>query len=259
MRITAIVNSKGGTGKTTTAVNLATAAALAGHQVLLVDLDKQGSATQWLNHSPDNDGLMTVLAEGRSLDPLVVPTAITGLELVPASITLAQTERMTAEPGHQFLLRESLSKTTPRSWVFLDAPGDLGPLTIVALTAATDVLVPVPAGALELDEVPKVRATIEKVRNRLNPELRMAGVLLTQVRIYGKHTSVLGREIGEELRKDFPADDVLDTVIRDDNRFREAPAWRQPMAIFDPDGKGDRDYRAVLDELLSREVASASA
>ncbi len=73
------------------------------------------------------------------------------------------------------------------------------------------------------------RATIEKVRSRLNPELRMAGVLLTQVRIYGKHTSVLGREIGEELRKDFPTGDVLDAVIRDDNRFREAPAWRRSL------------------------------
>ena len=259
MRVTAIVNSKGGTGKTTTAVNLATSAALAGHRVLLVDLDKQGSATQWLNHSPDNDDLVVALGEAQSLDPLVVQTAVEGLELVPASITLAETERLTREPGHQFLLRESLGRTTPRDWVFLDAPGDLGALTIMALTAATDVLVPVPAGALELDEVPKVRATIDKVRGRLNPELRMAGVLLTQVRVYGRHTSVLGREIGEELRKDFPTGDVLDTVVRDDNRFREAPAWRQPMAIFDPDGKGDRDYKAVLDELRSREVAGASA
>ncbi len=260
MRVTAIVNSKGGTGKTTTAVNLATSAALVGHRVLLVDLDKQGSATQWLNHSPDNDDLVVALAGALSLDSLAVPTAVGGLELVPASVTLTETERLTREPGHQFLLKESLSHTKSRDWVFLDAPGDLGPLTIMALTAATDVLVPVPAGALELDEVPKVRATIEKVRGRLNPDLRMAGVLLTQVRIYGRHTSVLGREIGEELRKDFPGGDVLDAVIRDDNRFREAPAWRKPMALFDPDGKGDRDYRTVLDELRSREVvANASA
>ncbi len=259
MRITAIVNSKGGTGKTTTAVNLATSAALAGHRVLLVDLDKQGSATQWLDHSPDNDDLMAALVDGQSLNPLAVATSVDGLELVPASITLAQTERLTVEPGHQFLLRDCLGKTMPRDWVFLDAPGDLGALTIMALTTATDVLVPVPAGAMELDEVPKVRATIEKVRSRLNPELRVAGVLLTQVRVYGRHTSVLCREVGEELRKDFPSGDVLDSVIRDAYRFREAPAWRKPMALFDPDGKGDQDYRAVLDELMTREVANASA
>jgi chromosome partitioning protein len=259
LRITAIVNSKGGTGKTTTAVNLATSAALAGQRVLLVDLDKQGSATQWLDHSPDNDDLMTALIDGVSLDPLVVATPVEGLDLVPASITLAQTERLTAEPGHQFSLRDCLAKTTPRDWVFLDAPGDLGPLTITALATATDVLVPVPAGALELDEVPKVRATIEKVRDRLNPGLRIAGVLLTQVRIYGRHASVLSREVDAELRVDFSEGDVLDAVIRDDNRFREAPAWRKPMALFDPDGKGDRDYQAVLAELISREAANVPA
>lgn len=257
MRVTAIVNSKGGTGKTTTAVNLAASAALAGQRVLLVDIDKQGSATQWLDHSPDNDGLVSVLSGSESLDSLVVSTAVPGLELVPASIMLADTERLTREPGHQYLLKECLAKTIERDWVFLDAPGDLGHLTIMALTAATEVLVPVPAGALELDEIPKVRATIDKVTSRLNPELRMAGVLLTQVRIYGKHTSVLGREIGEELRRDFPTGDVLDTVIRDDGRFREAPAWRKPMALFDPGGKGDLDYRAVLEELRVREDARA--
>src|SRR3712207_103768 len=122
VRITAIVNSKGGTGKTTTAVNLATSAALAGQRVLLVDLDKQGSATQWLDHSPDNDDLMTALIDGSSLDPFVVSTPVDGLELVPASITLAQTERLTVEPGHQYSLRDCLAKTTPRDWVFLDAP-----------------------------------------------------------------------------------------------------------------------------------------
>ncbi len=259
LRITAIVNSKGGTGKTTTAVNLATSAALSGQRVLLIDLDKQGSATQWLDHSPDNDDLMTALVGGASLDPLVVSTPVEGLELVPASITLAQTERLTVEPGHQFLLRDCLSKTTPRDWIFLDAPGDLGPLTITALATATDVLVPVPAGALELDEVPKVRATIEKVRDRLNPGLRIAGVLLTQVRIYGRHASVLSREVDAELRVDFSTGDVLDAVIRDDNRFRQAPAWRKPMALFDPDGKGDRDYQAVLAELISREAANVPA
>lgn len=205
MRITAIVNSKGGTGKTTTAVNLATSAALGGHRVLLIDLDKQGSATQWLDHSPDNDDLMTALIEGGSLDPLVVPTSVEGLGLVPASITLAQTERLTAEPGHQFLLRDCLAKTTPRDWVFLDAPGDLGALTIMALATATDVLVPVPAGAMELDEVPKVRATIDKVRGRLNPDLQMAGVLLTQVRVYGRHTSVLAGRLARSCVRTSPA------------------------------------------------------
>jgi chromosome partitioning protein len=255
MRITAIVNPKGGTGKTTTAVSLAAAAALDGEKVLLVDMDKQGSATQWLDHSPNNDDLADVLLGKRAVQSIVVNTAVEGLSLVPASVTLATTERFTQEPGHQFLLREALQQIDGFDWIIVDAPGDLGPLTIMTLTAATEVLVPVPAGALELDEVPKVRETIAKVTQRLNPELRIAGVLLTQVRIYGRNTSILAREIGDRLREDFPAGEVLTAVVRDDGKFREAPAWRQPMAVFDPGGKGDADYRAVLTEMREREVA----
>ena len=116
--------------------------------------------------------------------------------------------------------------------MILDAPGDLGPITIMALTAATDVLVPVPAGAMELDEVPKVKDTIAKVQARLNAELVMSGVLLTQVRTYGGHTSVLAREVGKQLRVDFPGGDLLQSYVRDDMRFREAPAARQPMAVY---------------------------
>ena len=258
MRVTAVVNPKGGTGKTTTAVSLAAIAAQNGERVLLVDLDKQGSATQWLGHSPDNDDFMHALVEGKPLEPLVVSTDVSRLELLPASVTFSQADRLTQVVGHQFLLREALSGLEPRDWVLLDAPGDLGPFTILALTAATDVVVPVPAGALELDEVPKVAKTIAVVQERLNPSLRFAGVLLTQVRIYGRNTSVLGRQIGERLRQEhFPDGEVLDAFVRDDGRLREAPAWRKPISAYDPGGKADEDYRAVLTELRSRENAHA--
>lgn len=257
MRITAIVNSKGGTGKTTTAVNLAAAAALEGQSVLLIDLDKQGSATQWLGHSPENDAIVRALLGEVTLDSIVVATGVDRLELVPASVAIQQ-ERVTGEPGSQYLLKEAMAKAGPRDWVILDAPGDLGPITIMALTAATDVVIPVPAGAMELDEVPKVKDTIAKVQSRLNDRLTVAGVLLTQVRTYGKHTSVLAREVGDQLRVDFPDGDLFATAIRDDMRFREAPAARQPMAVYDPGGKGDQDYRSVLAELRSREVINVA-
>lgn len=256
MRVTAIVNSKGGTTKTTTAVNLATSAALAGQRVLLVDLDKQGSATQWLDHSADSDALLETLLASSSLDPVIVPTQIEGLSLVPASAALAQTGRLTAELGHQNLLRYCLAKTRPYDWVFIDSPGDLGPATIMALTAAGEVLVPVPAGSLELDELPKVMETIAKVQERLNDRLRVAGILLTKFKTVGRHVRVLSRDVAADLRQEYPQH-LLDTVVREDDRHGEAPAWRKPMAVFDADGRGDQDYRAVLAELMEREAVRA--
>lgn len=257
MRVTAIVNPKGGTGKTTTAINLAASAALSGSRVLLIDMDKQGSATQWLGHSPENEALVEALLGQTSLDSIVVPTSVENLELVRASAVIQQ-DSITSEPGVQFLLREALEKMSPRDWIVLDAPGDLGPITIMSLTAATDVVIPVPAGGMELDEVPKVKATIAKVQQRLNPSLAIAGVLLTQVRIYGKHSSILAREVGEQLRQDFPTGDLFSTFVRDDLRFREAPAARQPMALYDPGGRGDCDYRNLWIELQERETSNVS-
>ena len=255
MRTTAIVNSKGGTTKTTTAVNLAAAAALAGYRVLLIDHDKQGSATQWLDQSPDTDALLDALLGNASLDDLAVPTSVPNLELVPASAALGQVGRLQTEIGHQFFLRDSLAKTAPRDWVFIDSPGDLGVATIMALTAATEVLIPVPAGSMELDELPKVLETIDTVRTRLNAELTLAGVLLTKYKTVGRHARVLSRDVSAELRRELP-EHVLNTVVREDDRHGEAPAWRKPMAQFDPDGRGDQDYRAVLDELLGRETVN---
>jgi len=100
--------------------------------------------------------------------------------------------------------------------------------------------------------------TIAKVQARLNAKLVIAGVLLTQVRTYGGHTSVLAREVGEQLRVDFPDGDLLQSYVRDDMRFREALAARQPMAVYDPGGKGDLDYRNVLAELRNRKVSNAA-
>lgn len=253
MRITVITNPKGGSTKSATGVSLAAGAAMDGARVLLVDMDKQGSATQWLGHSPDNEELAGVLLGKVDPNAVIVSTSVEGLSLLRASVMLAQTEMFTKEPGHQHLLREALDKLAPvYDWVLIDTPGDLGPMTIMALTAATDVLVPIPAGAMELDEVPRIRETIDKVRSRLNPGLLLSGVLLTQVRTYGRSTSILAQQIGERLRDDFPGGEVLTATVRDDGRFKEAPGWRQPIQVYAPGGRGDLDYRAVLTELRAR-------
>jgi chromosome partitioning protein len=210
--------------------------------------DRIRSATEALYQA-----LIEAELTGISLDALAVPTPVEGLELIPASALLADTSRLQAEPGNNTLLRNALRKTTPRDWVFIDSPSDLGLTTVMALSAATDVLVPMPAGGMELDELPKVMELITKVRDRLNKNLELAGVLLTKYRMYGRNASVLSRDVAEQLQRDLP-DSVLTTVIRDDNRHGEAPAWRKPIALFDPEGRGDQDYRAALEELNARRV-----
>lgn len=261
MRITTVANPKGGSTKTATVVSLAAIAASGGSRVLVVDLDKQGSATQWLNHSPDNEDLADVLLGTSPASAAIVSTDVENLSLLRASVLLAQAERFTSEPGHQFLLREALGKLPEDSydWVLVDTPGDLGPMTIMALTAATDVLVPLPAGAMELDEVPKIRDTIRKVRDRLNPALVLSGVLLGQVRTYGRSTSVLARQIADRLSEDFPGGELMTATVRDDGRFKEAPAWRQPISVYAPGSRGDLDYRAVLTELRARYAQEETA
>jgi len=106
---------------------------------------------------------------------------------------------------------------------------------------------------MELDELPKVMETVETVRARLNGDLRIAGVLLTKFKTVGRHARVLSRDVAQELRRELP-DHVMTTVVREDDRHGEAPAWRKPMAQFDPEGRGVQDYAAVLEELLGREA-----
>jgi chromosome partitioning protein len=256
MRRTAVVNPKGGTGKTTSTVNLAALAARAGIATRVIDLDEQGSTTQWFGADPRNDDLAPALLKG-SLDELVVPTSIPGLDLVPGSIELADDTRITKEPGHQMLLREALDHMKGPEWVFIDCPGDLGPLTIMGLTAASDVLIPVAAGSLELDEIPKLKVTLEKVRARLNPELTIAGVLVTRVDRYGRNTSAIARDVIKRLRVEFPNGELLNVYVQENVRHREAPAYRQPTVVLDPGGRGETDYAQVLTELRRRETTHA--
>src|SRR3954470_19495835 len=143
MRATAVANNKGGTGKTTTSVNVAAIAATMGYRTVLVDLDDQGSATKWLGHSPANTDLVEGFGEDRPLDGVIVPTAFDRLELVRASSELADADRQFGgEAGVQHVLRAALEKSTQRDFVVIDCPGDLGLLTIMGLAAADDVLIP---------------------------------------------------------------------------------------------------------------------
>ena len=248
MQTVAILNHKGGSGKTTTAVNLAAALGELGRRVLLLDLDPQASASRWLAIDDKTGGLYDVLVKRTALEPHIRQTTVAGVDLVPARQDLAAAElEARRKPGAELVLRNALSHLPPR-WdtVLLDCPPSLGLLTVNALAAADEVLVPVEAHILALEGLADLLGTLGLVREALNPQLRLSAVLACRVS-RTRHT----RDVVELLRQQFP-DTMLTTVVRESARLAEAPAFKQPILTYASDSPGAVDYRAVAAEWLSR-------
>jgi chromosome partitioning protein len=249
-RVVAVVNQKGGTAKTTTAVNLGAALAERGQRVLLIDMDPQGSATEWLGYSPTSMDLAEVLTEGRPLGDVARSTVVDGLELVPASRALTIADRqLSGEPGIQTVLRDALAALPRRDVVLIDCPPALGLLVVMSLAAAHEVLVPVAAASMELAGLAELLRTIDKVKERLNPQLRLSAVLASRVDVRGLHTSRIASDVLASLRRRFPSQ-MLEAVIHENVRLREAPSHHQPITLYDPNGVAARDYRAAATELM---------
>ncbi len=248
MRTLAVTNQKGGSGKTTTAVNLAAALGEKGQRVLVVDLDPQASASAWLGvKATDDRGLFEVFTQNGNLADLVHETSVSGVELVPASAWLANVEKALAgEVGAEVLLREAVA-TLPDRWdfVFVDCPPALGLLTVSALCAVQEVLVPVEASAMALAGLASLLKTVDRVRDRLNPGLSVSAVLVCRV----DSRTNLSRDVVDHLRERF-GDLVLRAVVRESVRLREAWSFAQPVTLYDPTGHRAEDYRAAAAELL---------
>ena len=247
MRTIAITNQKGGSGKTTTAVNIAACLAEQGQRVLLVDLDPQASASSWLNVTSTGRGLTDIFTEdGVSLDGLVMVSSITGLEIIPASPFLLGVERSVAgEPGAETILRRAVEQLPNRfDWLIVDCPPSLGLLTLSAFVAADELVVPVEAHVMALSGLAGLIQTVDRVRDRLRPELHVGAIVPCRV-----SRTRLAREVVEHLREQFGTL-VTKTVIRENIRVAEAPSWHQPITTYAPDSHGASDYRAVSDELL---------
>jgi len=249
MRSIAVAMQKGGSGKTTTTVNLAAAFAEKGFRVLVVDVDPQANATTWYAVRDAGKGIFACLCENARIDGIITHTAVQGVDIAPSSAWLVGAERaLVAEVGAETILRRRLKEIADRYDVALiDTPPTLGILTVGALVAADQVLVPVEAHVLALNGLAQLMTTIETVRDRLNEKLELLGIVASRVDARTRH----GVEVVEELRKRFPAE-TCKTVIRENIRLAEAPSFGQPITLYDTKSAGAEDYRALATEVIGR-------
>ncbi|MBL8121848.1 ParA family protein [Candidatus Saccharibacteria bacterium] len=247
--VIAVTNQKGGVGKTTSAVNIAAQLATAKRRVVLVDLDPQGNATSSLGIAKEGltATLYDVLIGGVEVANIVQPTHIQNLFLLPATATLAQAEiELVGVPQRESQLKRLLASVDAEV-VIIDCPPALGLLTVNALTAADGVIIPVQAEYFALEGLSQLIQTIQLVRQALNPELRIFGVVLT---MFTKRT-VLSEQVKHEVSQHF-GDAVFQTVIPRNIRLAEAPSFGKTIFEHDKWSKGARAYKALAQEVVKR-------
>jgi len=246
-QVFALANQKGGVGKTTTAVNLAACLAEAGERTLVVDLDPQANATSGLGERANGASSVDLL-DGADLTELVKQTRFENLDLVPATGDLAgvavELDRLGAD---SYLARALAPARDAYSFVFLDCPPSLGPLTVNGLAAADRVLVPVQCEYYALEGLTQLLDSIERIRAGLNPRLSLAGMVLTMA----DGRTRLSADVAGEVRRHF-GDLVFDAVIPRSVRLAEAPSHGLPITAYDPRSRGADAYYRVASELVER-------
>jgi chromosome partitioning protein len=257
-KIIAIANQKGGVGKTTTAINLATAMAAVGKKVLVVDLDPQGNASTGLGVEREQrqTTMYEVILGEAKLDDAAVPTAIPGLELVPATVDLsgAEAELMEAD-DRTFRLKDAIEASAVRAkydFIIVDCPPSLSLLTLNALVAATSVLVPLQCEFFALEGLSLLLSTIEQIKTSYNPGLEIHGILLT---MFDRRNNLSG-QVAADVRN-YLGDKVFETMIPRNVRVSEAPSHGLPSLLYDSSCPGSQAYIRLASEMLKRETKAA--
>lgn len=269
MRSIAIINQKGGVGKTTTAVNLSAALAALGQRVCLIDLDPQAHATLHLGLSLDDNtpSIYDVLTAETSLADIVTPVA-ERLSVIPSHLNLAAAEmELAAEVGREVILRDRLSQFLaarehdPFDFLLLDCPPSLGVLTLNGLTAVDEVFLPLQPHFLALHGLSKLLRTIDVVAQRLNPTLRLTGVLLCMFESGTRLAAEVSRDVDEFFKQHAQDNRVwgraqsFRTRIRRNIRLAEAPSFGQSIFQYAPQSHGAEDYRDLAKEILGTSIA----
>lgn len=251
-KILAIINQKGGVGKSTTAINASAALGQLGKKILLVDLDPQGNTTSGLGVEKgtiESCIYEVLLDDDVTLADVVIPDVVEGVDIVPATINLAGAEvELVSEMAREHRLKDALAPAKGQyDYVIVDCPPSLGLLTINALVAADELLIPIQCEFYALEGLTKLIDSMKRVKSRLNPDLDIFGVLLT---MYDGRTN-LANQVADDVREYF-GDKVFTTVIPRTVKLSEAPSFGLPITEYDPAGKGALAYTDLAKEMINR-------